>query len=241
MINNIAVQLCMLQAECEQDLDKALSKISELGFSGVEFCTFFGKSPEEIVTLLKKNNLQVVGTHISLQEMIENFDENVKYQKAINCNKIIIPCGEIHDEESLSLLIDQLNGVNCKLRQHRIDLYYHNHEVEFEKYDSDNTAMIEILDRTDIFIELDTFWSEQAGANTIDLISTYSDRMQMIHLKDGENHFPKAIGEGKTNCKAIFDCANNERLEWIIIENDEPTPTGIDDLTRSINFIKNNY
>ena len=195
MINNLAVQLNSLQKECEADLEGTLASLSKMGFKGVEFCDFFGKSAQEISALLSKYNLEIAGTHVRLEDMMDNFDEIVSYQKAVGGNKIVIMYGEIHGSESLSLLIDNLNAIHCRLRQHRIDLYYHNHEQEFKKYSKGEIALDEIMDRTDLLLEFDTFWAEQAGADVAEIFERYSDRITLVHLKDGENHTCSPIGE----------------------------------------------
>jgi len=241
MTNNLAFQLNSLKNECEQDFEGTLSRLNEMGFTAVEFGSFYGKSPEEILSLLNKYNLQLAGTHVPMDEMLDNFDEIVSFQKKINGTKIIIMFGDIHGSESLSLLIDNLNAIHCRLRQHRIDLYYHNNEQEFKKYSKGDIALAEIMDRTDILLELDTFWAEQAGADISELFETYSDRIKLVHLKDGENHAPLPIGLGTANCKLAFDLAIKNEVEWIIVELGGSFKNAFENYQKSIDYIKNNF
>jgi len=241
MINNIGIQLNSLRNECEADLDGTFSKLSELGFKGVEFCDFFGKTSDEILSILAKNNLKLISSHISLEDMLDNFEEIVTFQKAIKANKIIIMHGNIHGAESLSLLIDNLNALQSRLRQHRIDLFYHNHEQEFKKYSNGEIAMVDIIEKTDVLVELDAFWAEQAGADVVGFLNVYPDRIQLLHLKDGDNHIPSPIGDGNANCKEVYDLAIKNDVEWVIVELSGKQQNSLEAIEKSINYIKNNF
>ena len=46
-------------------LEKALAKVAELGFKGVEFAGYYGKKPCELKKMLADNGLAVAGTHVS--------------------------------------------------------------------------------------------------------------------------------------------------------------------------------
>ena len=46
-------------------LEKALAKVAELGFKGVEFAGYYGKKPCELKKMLADNGLAVAGTHVA--------------------------------------------------------------------------------------------------------------------------------------------------------------------------------
>ena len=46
-------------------LEKALAKVAELGFKGVEFAGYYGKKPCELKKMLADNGLAVTGTHVA--------------------------------------------------------------------------------------------------------------------------------------------------------------------------------
>lgn len=241
MIENLAIQLHALQKECEADLEGTLKKLKKMGFSGVEFSGYFGRTPEEIVDLLELCGLELTACHVQIEWLLDDFDEVVDFHKRLGTDKLVIYFGDIHGSESLSLLIDNLNSLNCRLRQHRIELYYHNHEQEFKNYGTSSIALYEILDRTDLLLELDGFWAEQAGADIAEIMENYSDRVSLVHLKDGENHVPCAIGKGKANCKEFYDLAIEYDVEWIIVELAELSTGTMEAVEQSVEFIKNNF
>ena len=52
---------------------------------------------------------------------------------------------------------------------------------------------------------------------------------------------PCALGEGENDIAAVIDAAKAIGLEWIIVENDDPVPDGISDVTRSMTYLKANF
>ena len=67
------------------------------------------------------------------------------------------------------------------------------------------------------------------------------DKIVLIHIKDGVDHKPKALGEGENDLKKVVDGANAIGIEWVILENDDPEPCGLDDITRSYKWLKENF
>ncbi len=241
MIDKIGIQLKALYNECEADLEGTFDKISKMGYKGVEFCCFFGRSPEEILEILKKYNLELISSHVPLEDMLDEYDSILKYQKELGAERIVITYGEMHGSESLSLLIDNLNSLHCRLRQHKIDLFYHNHEQEFKNFGMSGIALDTIMDKTELLLEIDSFWVESAGHDPIQIMKKYEDRIPLVHLKDGENHIPCAIGYGTSRCKEVYDCSLENKVDWVIVEISSKEENPLDSIEKSIRFIKENY
>jgi sugar phosphate isomerase/epimerase len=47
-----------------------------------------------------------------------------------------------------------------------------------------------------------------------------------------------ALGEGNCDIPAVIKAAKDIGLEWVVVENDDPVPTGFEDITRSIKYLK---
>ena len=67
------------------------------------------------------------------------------------------------------------------------------------------------------------------------------DKIVLIHIKDGVGRKPKALGEGECDLKKVVDGVNAIGLDWVILENDDPTPTGLEDIKRSYAWLKSNF
>ena len=49
-----------------------------------------------------------------------------------------------------------------------------------------------------------------------------------------------ALGEGNNDLLSVFKAAKDSGMEWLVLENDDPKPNGIDDITRSMAYFKAN-
>ena len=59
-----------------------------------------------------------------------------------------------------------------------------------------------------------------------------------LHVKDGVDGHPKALGEGNCDLISVVRAAKAMELEWLIVENDDPVPNGFEDIARSLTFLK---
>lgn len=48
----------------------------------------------------------------------------------------------------------------------------------------------------------------------------------------------KALGEGNCDIPEVVRAAKDIGIEWLIVENDDPVPNGLDDIGRSIKYLK---
>ncbi len=90
-------------------------------------------------------------------------------------------------------------------------------------------------------LELDTYWSFCAGINNTEYLKANKDKIILIHIKDGVNRKPMALGEGECDLGNVVEGVNAIGLDWVVLENDEPVPTGLEDITRSYTWLKNNF
>ena len=50
-----------------------------------------------------------------------------------------------------------------------------------------------------------------------------------------------ALGEGENDLQKVVEGVNAIGLDWVILENDDPVPTGLEDITRSYKWLKENF
>lgn len=125
---------------------------------------------------------------------------------------------------------------------HGIDLYYHNHHVEFVKYDGQYLLDI-IKDHTKhMGFELDIHWIQRGGENPVEFVKKYAGRIRLLHLKDyrisevkvPEKFDPKTfmqvftsnvqfaeVGEGSLPIKECIEAGLAGGSEYFLIEQDD--------------------
>lgn len=234
---NYGIQMYSLRDITGNDLAGALRAVAEMGYKTVEFAGFFGHSAEEVRAMLDENGLTCIGTHSGLGELLDNFDETVKFHKTIGNTKYIIPGHDLSTREKLDTFIKQCNEIAPKLRAEGIELGYHNHSHEF--YDMPEGYQIhkELEAHCDVFFELDTYWTFVAKLDPVATMERLRDRIKLIHLKDGSpDGHGCSLGSGSAPVAAVRAKAI-ELGVGIVVESEGLDPTGKEEVERCINYL----
>lgn len=236
----MAVQMYTLREECAKDFIGTLEQVAALGFQGVEFAGYFGLSARELKGHLARLGLEAVGTHTSFQDMFEKTKEVIDFHLELGCSNIVLPYYPIKSSADVAELTEKMEAVLGEYAKHGLQLCYHNHDFELQS-DGGERYLDQIAKVGGLGLELDLFWVHTAGVRPAEYIIQHRDRLQLVHLKDGKDRKPSAIGEGEVDFAPIFDTLRELDLEWAILENDHPRPDGIADITRSRDYLVGRY
>ena len=254
----IGVQMMMLRNKVEElGIKETFRKVKEIGFSTVELSQIpmTPENVEAIRELLEELDMKVCATSASIKAMmpgikIENlrddFDKIVADTKALGCKYIrigMISFDCLGSKDKIVEYTKELNEMGRRLKEEGLDLYYHNHHVEFSKYDGKYLLdiMAEESDPEYLGFELDVHWLQRAGVNPLEWIKKLEGRTKIIHIKDyriaqtldlsgGREGIMRSmsdmvqfaeIGEGNLDMKAIIDLAGETGVEHIFIEQDD--------------------
>ena len=250
----IGVQMMMLKDKIAQDGIR--ETVKEIGFSTVELSQI-EMSPEnvaEIKSSLEEFDMKVCATSASIKAMMpgikmenlrDDFDKVVADTKALNCKYIrigMISFDCLGSKEKIVEYTKELNEMGRRLKEEGLSLYYHNHHMEFSKYDDKYLMdiMVEESDPEYLGFELDVHWLQRGGVNPLEWIKKLEGRTKIIHIKDyrinqtldlsgGVEGIMRSmadvvefaeIGEGNLDIKAIIDLAGETGVEHIFIEQD---------------------
>ncbi len=251
----VGIQLYSLRAELERDMENTLKRVSEMGYECVEFAGFCGKSADEIKALLDKYGLKAVSIHQSLDPYLsENAEEFIEFIKKLGVKYSAVPWMDknvFHDKERYPEFVENMKKVGKLLSENGIDLYYHNHDFEFEKEDGEY-----VLDRlyndvpADLLkVELDLCWVKYGGEDPVKYVNKYGKRSKIVHFKDfyakrmggapvyalidengnaiesnsrEDNGFKyMPLGKGLQDFAPIFEAVKDSDIEYVIYEKDD--------------------
>ncbi len=238
-----AVQLYSVRDHIKNgdDMLEILGKVKEIGFDGVEFAGYFGLSAEVLKARCDELGLQVVGSHLGLDDFLpENLDKTLAYGKTLGALYLGVGGAPHSAYDEAKHTGEVLGSAAVKAREMGMDTYYHNHTEEFSDLKDGKNAM-DIISGEGCKLELDTYWSFCAGINNTEYLKANKDKIILIHIKDGVNRKPMALGEGECDLGNVVEGVNAIELDWVVLENDEPVPTGLEDITRSYTWLKNNF
>ncbi len=254
----IGVQMMMLRNKIEElGIKETFKKVKEIGFSTVELSQV-PMTPENVEAIresLDELDMRVCATSGALKAMApgmkmenlrDDFDKIVADTKALGCKYIrigMISFDCLGSKDKIVEYTKELNEMGKRLKEQGLELYYHNHHVEFAKYDGKYIMdiMAEESDPEYLGFELDVHWLQRGGVNPLEWIKKLEGRTKIIHIKDyrisqtldlsgGMEGIMRSmadmvqfaeIGEGNLDMKAIIDLAGETGVEHIFIEQDD--------------------
>lgn len=223
----IALQLYSVREECAKDFEGTIKKISEMGYEGVEFAGYYGKSAKELREILDRYGLKVAGTHIDINTLMgDELKKTVEFNAILGNKYLIVP--SLREEYTKTKdgwikAVELINKVSEKVKSYGMMVGYHNHAIEFQKINGEIPWDI-FFGRADkdVVMQLDTGNAMNGGADPVEILKNYPGRAKTIHLKE----YPfsaRAIGEGNVKWREIFNlCETIGRTEWYIVEYETP-------------------
>ncbi|NLB36725.1 MAG: sugar phosphate isomerase/epimerase [Clostridiales bacterium] len=236
----LAIQLYSVRDHIKngEDFLKILEEVKKLGFEGVEFAGYFGLDAKTIKTKLDELGLIAVGTHIGISNYEpENLAPTLEFCKTLGMPFAGVGGAPHSTVEEASRTAAILGNANKLAANDGIMVYYHNHTDEFK--DLGGVKAIDII-KDSVPLELDTYWSFYAGVDNYKYIIENAEKIILIHVKDGNDGTPSALGEGQNDLQAVFKAAREIGIEWLVLENDNPVPNGLADAARSMEYLKKN-
>lgn len=237
-----AIQLYTLRNEAKADLEGTLQLIRNAGYDGVELAGRYGRTGEEMRLLLKKYGLTPISAHIGLGAAMD--EKELKEYKEIGIEYAVIPMTPQPTEENKDEILSNLAAAAENLKEFGFIPGYHNHSYEFEA-EFDGKRWYDILAETVPYVmtELDLCWLEVGGADPVEYVHKYKDRVKLLHVKDfvGRGHLTKPdgtppvavldegldfdqrpVGDGVLDLDGIIEAAKKCGTEWLVVELDEP-------------------
>jgi sugar phosphate isomerase/epimerase len=255
----IGVQMMMFGGKVrEMGAYAVLGKLAEIGYHCIEISQI--PMTAENVAGMKKAcdafDIKVAACSAALEPMgpgprrndtlATDFNKIVDDCKALDTHFLripMLPLDHIGNREKALAFVARAEEMAARLSEHDVELYYHNHHVEFEKYDGKYLMDI-IRDSTQsLGLELDVHWIQYGGENPVTYIQQCAGRIKLIHLKDyrikfdlsalaGEMSMEKfraafmgavqfaEVGEGNLPMKEIIDTGLACGSEYFLVEQD---------------------
>ncbi|MFB5660263.1 sugar phosphate isomerase/epimerase family protein [Alteribacillus sp. HJP-4] len=242
----VAVQLFSLREETEKDFAGTLRKVADFGYDGVEFAGYGGMEAPELKELLDELGLRAAASHVPLDQLEDNLDAVIDYQKTIGSNYIVCPflTEDRRSEKEYIALTAFLDKAGKQCREAGLTLCYHNHDFELEQLSDGRSALETIFEDTapeNVKTELDIYWLTKAGEDPVEWIKRYNRRAPLVHLKDmttDDEKFFAELGTGGVNLEGVLGMSEEADIEWWVVEQDQSRRTPLESIEMSINYLK---
>jgi sugar phosphate isomerase/epimerase len=221
----IGLQLYSVREDCAKDLPGVLRAVAKMGYVGVEFAGYHGRTADEVRSLLDENGLQCCGTHTRLETILpDQIEDTIAFNRTLGNEYLIVPSipQERRETKAQWLETAQLfNAASRTAKQHGMRVGYHNHHFEFQPLDGELPWDI-FFGNTDedVIMQIDTGNAFHGGADPIPFLQRYPGRAITVHLKEYSAINDQAlIGEGDVRWNEVFHlCEGIGATEWYIVE-----------------------
>lgn len=220
----IGAQLYTLRDYCK-NLDgfaESLKRVADMGYNTVQVSATCEYEPEWLAEQLKSTGLECAVTHIPPQRIADFPKETAENHKAFGCRNIgigyydIAACGT-------EGFYKKFIGTARVLRDSGCYLLYHNHDMDFRLEDGRPIyeRIVELFAPEELGFIVDTYWIQAVGGDPAAWIDRLSGRAPCVHFKDMQ-YGPKMapVGDGNMNFPAIAEACVRNRVEHILVEQD---------------------
>ena len=257
--SQIAAQLYCFRdfLQTEQGLADTFRRLHETGYEAVQLTASLPESvtPEKLLKLLSDHGLKAVSSHESGAKIFNETGRIIEKLQALGIKHLAYPgphlsptgVGEVID------LAEKLNALALKFKEHGITLAYHNHHIEFHRFEG--KMMLELIYEHAPALqgEIDTHWVQRGGGNPLSWIKRLAGRMDVIHLKDYGvdtaeiksiwSNVPvmKPVGSGNLEWNAIIPAAEQIGVKVFVVEHDKDILDPFDSFAKSFSFLAENF
>ncbi|MBP5511048.1 MAG: sugar phosphate isomerase/epimerase [Kiritimatiellae bacterium] len=223
----VAVQLYSVRGLCQRDLPGTLKALKAMGYEGVEFAGYYGKSAKEMKQLLDDNGLVAAGTHINANDLVPGKIEALfDYAEGVGNKYIVCPGGGFKQgsRNDLMEMAARFSKAAELAKPHGIRIGYHNHGNEFRRLFDGKCAWEIFFDACskDVFTQLDIGHAHVAGEDPLFWINRFPGRSVTVHVKENYKASPSGIlgqnpAAGVPWAK-VWPALKANGCEWYVVE-----------------------
>lgn len=252
----ICVQAMMIKKSfMENGAYNTFKRLSDRGFHYVELSQvpMDSESVKEMARAGKEFDIEVAAISGNIEPNSPNqealathFDKFISDCEKLDCKYIrigMLPFRYLESEDKILEFCQKSEKAARELQSYGICLYYHNHHIEFQKFNGKTILDIIKDNAPSMGLELDVHWIQKGGKNPVDVINQNKGRIDLLHLKDYriknapselfdiedgdfgpyfKSCFEFAeVGEGNLDMKAIIEAGLAMGTKYLIIEQDD--------------------
>jgi sugar phosphate isomerase/epimerase len=135
----IACQLYTVRHLTQQDFPAAAAAVAEIGFRAVELAGYGSlRSAAEVRNVLDGLGMAAVASHLGIDALEKNLPRQLDECSVLQCPALVLsflPEPRRKDAEGWKAAAATLNEAGRVCRERGVQLVYHHHHFEFQKFD----------------------------------------------------------------------------------------------------------
>lgn len=240
---NLSLQLYTVRGALGEDLDGALARVADIGYTQVEPFAFLSLA-DGLATGFARYGLSAPTSHIGLLGKDTDQEEIFAAAKGLGIKTLIDPSSDPARWQSADGVKEIAAGLNAaaeKAAAHGLTVGYHNHAFELESKIDGKHSLEVLADNLvpEVVLEVDTYWAYVGGADVPALLGRLGDRVVALHIKDGDgtknNKNQVAVGDGII---PVWDCIDaTANLQVGVVELDDTSGEMFEAVERSYTYL----
>jgi sugar phosphate isomerase/epimerase len=204
-----------------------LERVREIGYEGVELAGLGPIEAADLARLLRGAGLAASSAHVRWERLRDEMDAVIEDCRTWACDHLAVPVlpPEYRDVHGYSRFGAEAAEVASRLAAGGIQLSYHNHSFELERFGSQSG--LELLFGASgpiLGAQLDTYWIQHGGGSPAGWIRRLRGQLPSVHLKDmvvidGEPAMAE-IGEGNLDWADVLHACTEAGTGLLIVEQD---------------------
>lgn len=227
------LQLYTLRDVIAADPEAVLRQVADFGYRQIESYEgprgmFWGMGNVGFKKFLNDHGMTPISTHANV---FNDFERKAGEAAEIGMKYIVCPwIGSRDSLDKYREMADTFNNLGQIAKGAGIRFSYHNHDYTFKPKDEELPQDI-LMQRTDpdlVDFQVDIYWVELAGQNTMEWIRKYPGRFTSSHVKDlakGRTPESTVLGTGTIDFPAILPVAKANGMKYFIVEQEAYTNT----------------
>lgn len=236
----LGVQLYSVREQCAKDLPGTLAAVAKIGYKGVEFAGYHGRSAKELRQMLDDLGLVACGTHTPYESVLAaKLAETIEFNRTIGNKFLIVPSMTGKTKSEWLDKAKLFNELADKVKAEGMFVGYHAHAHDFQKLEGESAWDIFFGNtKSEVVMQLDTSNCHEGGAEPLAVLKKYPGRAKTIHIKANGGGPEAVIGEDKVDWKGVFAfCEGQGGTQWYVLEH-ESSKDPIDAVRRSFAALK---
>src|SRR3989442_13685575 len=132
----IGLELYSLRDQCKTDLPGMLAAVSKIGYKGVEFAGYHGRTAKELRKMLDDIGIVACGTHPPYESVLgDKLKETVDFNQTIGNKFLIVPSMTAKTKQEWLDKAKLFNELADKVKGDHMWVGYHSHAHDFEKFE----------------------------------------------------------------------------------------------------------
>jgi sugar phosphate isomerase/epimerase len=228
-IVKIGLQLYTVRDQMKEDFDGTLAKVAGIGYREVEFAGYFDRSPKNVKASLDRAGLVSPSAHFNSSFLGDKWPGALESAGVIGQQYVV--CSSVEEKlrqqpGAWPRIAEMFNQAGESARKAGIQFAYHNHSFEFTPVDGKLPYDI-LLDGTDpnlVKMEMDLYWTVNAGADPLAYFNRYPGRFALVHVKgrDKSGNMTQVAADNSIDWKALFAQSEKAGIRHYFVEHDNP-------------------